>query len=168
MWPEVIGFSLRRVFEDKRKRSFKFSVFVVRLLLGLVFLYASVDKIIYPAAFAEVVHNYRLLPDFLINITAIVLPWIEFLLGLLLISGLWLPGVSFLSTLLMASFFAAIVFNAVRGLDVQCGCFTLSTDHNAQTRMAWYIIRDLLFVILSVYLFFCVVQIQLAEKADTK
>ena len=156
------------MFEDKRKRNFKFSILIVRLLLGLVFLYASVNKIIYPAAFAEVVYNYRLLPDFLINITAIVLPWIEFLLGLLLISGLWLPGVSFLSTLLMASFFAAIVFNVVRGLDVQCGCFTLSTNHNAQTRMAWYIIRDLLFVILSVYLFFCVFQIQLAEKADTK
>lgn len=47
---------------------------VVRLFLGAVFVYASLDKILHPQAFAEMVYNYQLLPDVLINLTAIILP----------------------------------------------------------------------------------------------
>ena len=152
----MTGYRMKKVFKKRgqwdRKRILMFSA---RLVLGLVFVYASVDKIIHPAAFADTVYNYRLLPDSFINLTAIVLPWLEFLLGLLLMAGLWFPGVSFLSAFLMASFFAAIAFNAARGLDVHCGCFTVSANDKSQIRMAWYVIRDLVFFIMSLYLFFC-------------
>ena len=129
-----------------------------RLVLGLVFVYASVDKIVHPESFAEMVHNYRLLPDIMVNLTAIVLPWLELLLGLFLMSGLWLPGASFLGMLLMALFFGAIAFNAFRGLDIRCGCFSVSENNLPQAHMAWYLLRDLAIFMLALYLFCCVLK----------
>ena len=62
------------------KTSAKLAV-IVRLVLGAVFVFATIDKIRHPAAFAEVVYNYQILPEVLINISAIVFPWLELLLG---------------------------------------------------------------------------------------
>jgi uncharacterized membrane protein YphA (DoxX/SURF4 family) len=67
------------------------SFILLRLFLGAIFVYASFDKILRPAAFAEIIYNYQILPDPLINIASIFLPWLELLLGLLLIFAFWLP-----------------------------------------------------------------------------
>ena len=65
---------------------------IARLFLGGVFIYASVDKILHPDDFAHAVYNYQILPNGLINLTALVLPWLELLLGICLLTGVWLPG----------------------------------------------------------------------------
>jgi len=49
-------------------------IMAMRIALGIVFVYASIDKITHPAAFAEAILNYQILPDQLINITAIIMP----------------------------------------------------------------------------------------------
>lgn len=61
-----------------------------RLILGGVFVFASFDKILHPASFAEAVYRYQILPDGLINLTAIVLPWLELIVGGFLILGFWI------------------------------------------------------------------------------
>jgi len=124
--------------------------FWIRLILGAVFVIASVDKILHPAAFAKAIYNYQILPDAFINLTAIILPWLELLLGILLISGLWLPGAALLANLLLLVFFGALLFNVARGLDVHCGCFSTSTEGTPAT--TWYLIRDTIFVVLGCYL----------------
>ena len=68
---------------------------VLRLALGGIFLYASIDKIIHPRAFAEIIFNYHLLPDQLINVMALILPWLEGLLAVFLLLGWFLPGPRF-------------------------------------------------------------------------
>ena len=45
----------------------RLSLVLLRLLLGVIFVYASFDKILRPAAFAEIIYNYQILPDPLIN-----------------------------------------------------------------------------------------------------
>lgn len=70
----------------------KVIMLAARLILGGVFVFASVDKILHPAAFADAVYNYQILPDSLINVAAIILPWLELVLGSLLIIGVWMPG----------------------------------------------------------------------------
>lgn len=122
----------------------------LRLLLGAVFLYASYDKILNPEAFSEAVYNYQVLPDALVNLTALVLPWLELLLGVFLIAGIWLPGVTVTSTVLLGLFISALVFNQIRGLDVHCGCF--STDTSEGPAGALTVMRDLLFLAVSIYL----------------
>ncbi len=125
----------------------------VRLFLGFVFLYASVDKILHPAAFAETIYNYRILPECLIHWVAIILPWVELLLGCFLILRMWLPGGSFLSTLLLLIFLGSVAFNMARGLDIQCGCFSTSEERIHGAPMLWYVVRDAAFLLLSLYLF---------------
>ena len=64
----------------------------LRLVLGGIFIYASLDKIVHPRAFAEIIYNYQILPGSLINLSAVILPWLELFLGLLLISGRFMVG----------------------------------------------------------------------------
>ncbi|MFP4573167.1 MAG: MauE/DoxX family redox-associated membrane protein [Desulfobacterales bacterium] len=123
---------------------------VARIFMGVVFLYASYDKILNPQAFAEAVYNYQILPDFAVNLVALVLPWVELAAGLCLITGAWLPGAALICALLMAAFTAALVFNQIRGLDVHCGCFSTQATHGPANLLT--VIRDLFFFVVSVYL----------------
>jgi len=125
---------------------------MARLILGVVFIYASIDKILHPAAFAEAVYNYQILPDALINLTAIVLPWLELLLGIALVSGVCLPGAAFLCNALLITFFGALVFNLSRGLDIHCGCFNTSQEATSYC-ICLYLIRDGIFLSFGLYLF---------------
>ena len=127
-------------------------LFWVRLLVGAIFLAASIDKILDPAAFAQVVYNYQILPDSFINVTALVLPWLELALGGLLIVGRWLPGTIVLTNVLFLAFLGSLLFNLARGLDVHCGCFTNSTQGTPTT--IWYLVRDAIFLLLGGYLFY--------------
>ncbi len=109
----------------------------LRVLVAGIFLYASYDKILHPADFASIIKDYRLLPDVLINPAAIILPWLELILGGLLLAGKWLEGALFLVNALMLVFWASLVVNAVRGIDIGCGCF--STAKESGGNMTWYI-----------------------------
>ena len=94
-----------------------------RLIMAGIFIYASIDKIAHPAAFAKDVYNYQILPDALINLTALVLPWLELLLGLCLLAGIWLPGAVLAVNGLLIVFLAALVFNLARGARRQLRLF---------------------------------------------
>lgn len=97
---------------------------LARMVFGGLFIMASLDKILHPQAFAEIIGNYQMLPDGLVNATAILLPWIELTAGLLLIAGRLALGASVILCGLMVVFTAALGFNLARGLDVACGCFS--------------------------------------------
>ncbi|MGB5287201.1 MAG: MauE/DoxX family redox-associated membrane protein [Ignavibacteriaceae bacterium] len=94
-----------------------------RLLLGFVFIYASVTKISDPESFSQAIYNYKLLPLFLVNILAIILPWIELSAGVLLIFGISVKENSAILNGLLIIFIIAIVISLFRGLDINCGCF---------------------------------------------
>jgi len=126
---------------------------VARLILGAVFIYASMDKIAHPEAFAKAVYNYQILPDALINLTAIVLPWLELVIGIFLLTGLFREGTASIVTLLLTVFFGAMLFNLARGLDIHCGCFSTTMDITDSMPMAWYLFRDGFFLVLASCLF---------------
>ena len=135
---------------DSYQKILKNTAVAARLILAGVFIYASYDKILRPAPFAEAVYNYQILPENLIHIAALVLPWLELLLGLLLLAGVWMPGAVIGVNLLMVTFLSAIAFNLYRGLDIACGCF--STESTGAGISGWEILRDSSFLILSGYL----------------
>ena len=98
-----------------------------RILIGAVFIYAGAIKIIDPAGFAESIFRYQLVPGSLINIMAVVLPWLEVLIGIAVILPLRLSDAAALYILLLLIVFTvAISFNVWRGIDIACGCFTTS------------------------------------------
>ena len=123
---------------------------LLRLFLGAVFLYASYDKVLNPEAFAKAVYNYQILPDIAVNLAALLLPWLELLLGVCPVTGIWLSGATLISSGLMAVFIGALVFNLMRGLDIHCGCF--STEATAGPADLWTVLRDVGFLALSLWL----------------
>jgi putative oxidoreductase len=103
----------------------KYLVFAVRLILGVVFIYASLEKIQNPAGFAQAIYNYRMVPVPLINMMAVLLPWLELLCGVLIIVGVFVRGSALLIGAMLAVFIVALSSALLRGLDISCGCFTL-------------------------------------------
>ena len=99
--------------------------FVLRLFLGGLLVYASHDKLFDPQPFANAVDNYQILPYSLVNLAAIVLPWIEMVTGLCLIAGVFAPGAGLVATGMFAVFTVALVSAVLRGLNINCGCFSL-------------------------------------------
>jgi len=96
----------------------------VRLIIGGLFLYAGLGKIIAPLDFAASMYNYKLLPDELIGPVAVAIPWIETLAGICLLLGFNTKGGSLAIAGLLTMFIIILIISAVRGLDVDCGCFS--------------------------------------------
>ena len=101
----------------------RFFLLAIRLVVGFLFVFASIGKIAQPAEFAKAILNYHLLPISLVNVFAIGLPWVELVAGLLLLSGLFVRGSSLLLAFLLSLFTLAISISIARGLDISCGCF---------------------------------------------
>ena len=131
----------------KKLLSSQWLVFLFRLIVGITFVYASLNKIAHPDEFARIVYNFKILPGFLINIFAMTLPWIELSCGLFLILGLFIEASSLLIFFLLIIFTIALSVNFLRGIDIVCGCFT--TDPNAKKEGAELLIRDIILLLMS-------------------
>jgi uncharacterized membrane protein YphA (DoxX/SURF4 family) len=98
-------------------------VFVVRLALAAIFIYAGVDKIRDPLQFADTIAAFAILSAAFINPLALSLPPFEVACGLLL---LWSPTrrVGALAVVVISAvFFTALLSALLRGLTLDCGCF---------------------------------------------
>lgn len=94
-----------------------------RLVLGGILLYAGFTKLNDGWRFAEAIANYRILPAQANQLLALTLPWLEVVLGLLLVLGLWLRAAAGLATVLFLGFSVAVIAALARQLDISCGCF---------------------------------------------
>ena len=102
----------------------------LRSLLGLFFLAAGLSKVGQPMETLAVVYSYQIvLPDGLAFAIAYALPWVETILGVALLSGLFLlPSVAATAAMLIA--FTALTAQAWwRELPIDCGCLDLSAWH---------------------------------------
>ena len=125
---------------------------IFRVVLGVIFIYASLDKIAHPEQFARIIYNYKILPDFLINVFAITLPWVELIAGIFLILGIFTESASLLICFMLMIFVVAISINLYRGVDLNCGCF--STDPAGKKEGANLLIKDFLLLFLGIMIFF--------------
>jgi uncharacterized membrane protein YphA (DoxX/SURF4 family) len=124
-----------------------------RWILGVVFIYASYDKLFHPQAFADIIYRYQILPDRLVNASAIFLPWLELLMGICLMTGFWMPGTVVWCNFLLVAYIGALSFNLARGLDIDCGCFSTAGGRSIDIGT---ILLDLAFLAFSIYLFIVV------------
>ncbi len=123
---------------------------IARILLGVVFVWASVPKIIDPRAFAVIVGNYQVLPQALVNPVALALPWLEALCGVTLIVGRLIRGSTLLVVCLMIIFIGLTGFNIFRGLDIDCGCFSVAAKE-ASTSQWGNLLRNLVIMLLGLF-----------------
>ncbi len=102
----------------------KWLILGFRFILGIMMMYASFSKIADPKEFASLIDNYQFLPYSLTNLMAIFLPWVELYVGACLILGIFVDGAALLTMGMMLMFIIALSQATIRGLDIECGCFT--------------------------------------------
>lgn len=124
-----------------------------RLYLGFVFVYASLHKIADPGAFALDVATYQLLPLSLVNIFALILPWIEVVTGVMIVVGFRTRAAALLIAGMMVAFMLALAWALYNGLDMSCGCFASASDEDPISGLT--LLRDAGWLVLSLYVLIC-------------
>ena len=122
---------------------------IFRVILGIIFIYASYDKILDPAGFSKNIHNFHVTPIAIENLAALIIPWLELIIGVFLIFGLFLEGTTSIIIALLV-FFIIILSQAVfRGIDIHCGCFKTEADAGTtdlRIELIKHIFQDIIFL----------------------
>lgn len=121
-----------------------------RLLLAVTFIWACIHKIAHPYDFALQVATYQILPLGLINLQAIVLPWLEMTVALGLVAGLWTRPAALVTCGMNIMFIVAIALALSADLHLQCGCF--ASSQAGEEMNASLIARDLGLLIVGAFL----------------
>lgn len=95
----------------------------LRLIIGGVFMYAAVPKVLHPATFAMAVRGYKLIPFAYSNLFALAVSWSELFAATMLILGILTRKAAAAIFILLLVFIAAISTVLVRGMVIDCGCF---------------------------------------------
>ena len=122
----------------------------VRLYLAVIFLMACYHKIIEPGSFALDIATYQILPLYLVNLMAIILPWVELAAGAMFLSGFRTRAAAILIAGMMLVFTMAISIALAKGLDMSCGCF--ASQGAIDDPISFHtILRDLGWLALALY-----------------
>ncbi len=116
---------------------------VLEVILGGLFFYAGLQKILHPYEFAEAVLAYQLLPESLVGLAAAGLPWMEIAAGLGLVAGLKPRSCLLILAGLVAGFLVVILITMARGLKIDCGCGLFSQRQVGPTA----VLEDLVFLV---------------------
>lgn len=123
----------------------------VRYYLAFVLILACLHKIAHPGSFALDIATYDILPLALINLQAIILPWLELVVAILLLVGFRTRAASLLVAGMMMMFIVAITIALYKGLDMSCGCFASQAAQD-EDPISWLtVLRDLGWLALALY-----------------
>lgn len=138
---------------------------VVRLALGCIFLLSSLPKIRQPYNFLSNVYNYELVGPKLGMLMAMTLPWLELLVGICLVGGIFTSG-ALLASVAMTAMFTFVLASALyRGLEISCGCFSAS---DAGIISYSTLIRTCLILLFSLAAYVCVVILRPSLQAHRR
>lgn len=117
---------------------------VLRIAAGLTLTGASLDKIGDPLAFYHHLQEcFYFIPKDLQPLTAVVIPWVEFFTGLLILLRFQRRGALLIFCVLMFLYTLSIGWDVAHGIDCNCSCF----DKTSTEKMSWLtVLRDLLFL----------------------
>jgi uncharacterized membrane protein YphA (DoxX/SURF4 family) len=101
-------------------------ILLLRVILGVTFIYSSFDKILNPHQFGIAVRAYQIIPLSLSNFFALAVAWTELVAGVLLILGVFTRQAAAAIALLLVMFIGAISIVIVKGMVIDCGCFSPS------------------------------------------
>ena len=126
---------------------------VLRLFLGVVLIWAGAAKVGRPLTAERAVQAYEIFPMEVAKWIGLALPFLEIVLGVLLVLGLFTRAAAIASTLLMVAFIVGISQAWARGLTIDCGCFGGGGQVGAdETRYPQEIARDVVFALAGAWL----------------
>lgn len=99
-----------------------YAIAFTRIYLALVFILSGLDKINDLTTFSQSIENYRILPIGIVNIFAIIIPWLELVAGGLLLLGFYIKENSTIILSLLIVFTFSVISAVLRNLDIDCGC----------------------------------------------
>lgn len=125
----------------------------LRMVLGIVFVWASLYKIAEPREFAMSIALYDMLPLSLVNLLAITLPVVELATGVTLILGLWTRASALVVNAMLLMFIGAIGYVVfVRGkAEFGCGCFSPAAEEAGKELATDTLWRDVAYLLVGVY-----------------
>ncbi len=126
---------------------------LLRIYIGAIFIYASIHKIIHPDIFAVDIATYDILPLSLVNLMAIILPYIEMVSGILIIIGPFQKEAALMISAMMTIFLIAIIIAIYKGINASCGCFASQSIEEDPISYKT-VIRDLIWLFITIYIFF--------------
>lgn len=123
------------------------------VIVGGYFLYAAYGKILDPRQFAIDIKNYQIMPEPLLNLPALFMPWWEVAAAIAFIVPKTRRAGAIIISGMLLLFIGMIGYSAIyKGLDISCGC---TGKHSSKA--GWFsIIRNLLLLAAtfgSVYLY---------------
>ena len=121
-----------------------------RWILGVTFIYASFYKIVSPMDFAKILYGYNLFPGVLINLIAIILPFVELISGLSLILGVYPRSAALIINGLLAAFIFILTINIIKGHEFDCGCFSAGKTGSPKMMVA----RDAIYLMMGLQVLF--------------
>ena len=99
---------------------------LLRILLGSIFIVSAVLKIPHQSEFVQIVISYGVLPLNTTEVYGLLLPWVELIIGCLLVLGIFVRLASAISLAMVFSFIIASLY-AMLGFSAEtnnlCGCF---------------------------------------------
>lgn len=114
---------------------------IARLVVCGTFLLAALPKIQDPVAFAASIEGFRVVDGGLVAWLALLLPWLELVIGFGLLLPLIRRSSGILIAILLIAFIGLHISAWVRGLDVSCGCFG-ETEASGAPNYLWLILRN--------------------------
>ena len=125
---------------------------LLRLILGGIFVYAGLTKVMNPGDFAKDILHYHLIPwPAAAAALAVYLPWFEIFCGLGILLRRLYDGALMAVSGMMLVFTGALASAWFRGLDIACGCFG-KTKVDIQTHFPALMARDLTLLAIAVVL----------------
>lgn len=122
---------------------------VIRICIGLLFLVSGTYKCFHTQAFIETVHSYRILPERIDFVFAVIIMVGETVSGLSLIVN-WIPRIWYsLLLIFLTLFIFAIIKILSESSSVDCGCLT---GIYSETVSSWMLVRNALLISIIVWL----------------
>jgi len=133
----------------------KYIVWIFRIILGLLFLYAGARKMIDPTEFSDAIAGFQILPSTLIHQVALGLPLFEVVLGVLICMPVQFGARigAFGIIVLNLGFIVLLASAWIRDLSVECGCFGLGIFPPSQWTLQISIVRDLVFLAMAYWVY---------------
>ncbi len=116
---------------------------LAEIAVGIAFLWAGTVKLLDPSAFLSSILTYEVFSYKLSAAASLGVPYLEVCVGVCLVFRVLKGGSRLLATGLLLVFIALLTQAALRGLDVDCGCFGSSAT-SSESGFFWPITRDVL------------------------